>query len=43
MVQWCSVDALLRVFVLGFWRGQNTYLRSSGWNRADFLIIVVSW
>lgn len=31
-----------RIFALGFWRGETSYLRDN-YNRLDFLVVLSSW
>lgn len=36
------VETVLRIFVLGLWRGPHTYLRN-GYNRMDAAIVIAIW
>jgi Ca2+-binding EF-hand superfamily protein len=38
-----TLEALLKIFALGFVGGENSYLRSSMWNRGDFGLVVLTW
>jgi hypothetical protein len=34
-----TLEAMLKIFALGFIKGNNTYLKDN-WNRLDFIIVI---